>query len=144
MSWELKRTSQLWPVQGNIAHPDRNLKQQSVPEVNPSWEIPRKYVLDVTSVDQRKCVLDVTSVGQRKCVLDVTFVGQRKYVLYVTSIGQRSSPCTCNSVKVEMKSHLECKLHFPSAQPMLRQMNLTNVSEGIVANYWVSWLSFDI
>ena len=30
-------------------------------------------------------------------------------------------------VKVEIKFHLECKLHFPSAQLMLRQMHLRNV-----------------
>ena len=40
----------------------------------------------------------------------------RKYVFDVTSVGQRSSPWTCNSVKVDIKFHLECKLHFPSAQ----------------------------
>ena len=45
----------------------------------------------------------------------------------------------CNSVKVEIKFHLECKLHFPSAQPM----HLTKLSESIEAKYWVSWLSFD-
>ena len=45
----------------------------------------------------------------------------RKYEVDVTSIGQRSSPWTCNSVKVEIKFHLECKLHFPSAQLMLRK-----------------------
>ena len=59
----------------------------------------------------------------------------RKYVFDVTSIGQRSSPWTCNSVKVEMKFHLECKLHFPSAQFMLRQLHLTNLSESIEAKY---------
>ena len=59
----------------------------------------------------------------------------RKYVFDVTSIGQRSSLSTCNSVKVEMKFHLECKLHFPSAQLMLRQMHSTNVSESIEAKY---------
>ena len=47
-----------------------------------------------------------------------------------------------NSVKGEMKIHLECKLHFPSAQLMLWQMHLTNVSESIEAKYWVS--SFDV
>ena len=52
----------------------------------------------------------------------------RKYVFDVTSVGQRSSPWTCNSVKVEKKIHLECNIHFPSAQLMLRQMHLTKVS----------------
>ena len=37
----------------------------------------------------------------------------RKYAFDVTSVGQRSSPWTWNSVKVEIKFHLECKLHFP-------------------------------
>ena len=55
-------------------------------------------------------------------------VAPRKYVFDVTSVGQRSSPWTCNSVKVEKKIHLECKLYFPSAQLMLRQMHLTKVS----------------
>ena len=67
----------------------------------------------------------------------------RKCVLDVTSIGPRSSPCLCNSVKVEIKCHLECKLHFSSAQLMLGQMHLTNVSESIEAKHRVSWLSFD-
>ena len=96
---------------------------------------PCKYVFDVTSVGQRKYVFDVTSVGQRKYVFDVTSVGQRKYVFDVTSVGQRSSPWTCNSVKVEIKFHLECKLHFPSAQLMIRQMHLTIVFESIEAKY---------
>ena len=67
-----------------------------------------------------------------------------RYVFDVTFIGQRSSPGTCYSVKVEMKFHLECKLYFPGAQLMLRQMHLTNVSESIEAKYWVSWLRFDV
>ena len=58
-----------------------------------------------------------------------------KYVFDVTSVGQRSSPWTCNSVKVEIKFHLECKIHFPSAQIVLRQMYLTNVSESTEAKY---------
>ena len=68
----------------------------------------------------------------------------RKYVHDVTSVGQRSSPWTCNSVEVETKFHLECKLHFPSAQLMLRQMHLTKVFESVEAKYWASWLSFDV
>ena len=62
-------------------------------------------------------MFDVTSFGQRNNVFDFTF------------IGQRSSPWACNSVKVEIKFYLECKLRFPSAQDILRQMRLTNVSE---------------
>ena len=42
----------------------------------------------------------------------------RRYVFDVTSVGKRPSPWTCNSVKVEIKSHLECKLHSPCAQPI--------------------------
>ena len=58
----------------------------------------------------------VTSVGQRKCIFDVT------------SNGQRSSPWSCNSVNVEIKFHLEqCRLRFPCAQLVLRQMYLTNL-----------------
>ena len=41
-------------------------------------------------------------------------------VFDVTSTGQRWSPWPCNSVEVEMKFHLECEFHFPSAQLMLR------------------------
>ena len=52
-------------------------------------------------------------------------------VFYVTSVGQRSSPWTCNSVKVKVKFQVKCKLHFPSAQVMLRQMHLTDASESI-------------
>ena len=62
----------------------------------------------------------------------------------VTSVGQRLTPWTCNSVKVEIKFHLECELHCPCAQLMLRQMHLTNASESIEAKYWVSWLGFDV
>ena len=40
----------------------------------------------------------------------------RIYVFDVTSVGQRSSPWLCNSVKVEIKFHLECKLRFPRAR----------------------------
>ena len=64
----------------------------------------------------------------------------RKYAFYVISIGQRSSPWPCNAVKVEMKFHLECKLHFPCAQLMLWQMHWTNLSASIEYKYWVSWL----
>ena len=59
----------------------------------------------------------------------------RKYVFDVTSVGQLSLPWTYNSVKVEIKFHLECKLHFLSAQLMLRQMHLTKVVESIEAKY---------
>ena len=33
--------------------------------------------------------------------------------MYLTSIGQHSLPWPCNSVKDEIKFHLDCKLHFP-------------------------------
>ena len=46
-----------------------------------------------------------------------------------------------NSVNVEMKCHLKCKLSFSSAQFMLRRMHWTNLSVSIEAEYWVSWLS---
>ena len=105
-------------------------------------DTPRKYVFDVTSIGQRKYIFDVTSIGQRKYVFDVTSIGQRKYVFDVTSIGQRSS--ACDSVKVEITFHFKCKLHFPCAQLMLRQMHLTNLTESIEANYWVSWPSFGV
>ena len=49
-----------------------------------------------------------------------------------------------NSLKVEIKFHLECKLHFPSAQLMWRQVCLAKVSESIEDKYWVSWRSFDV
>ena len=55
----------------------------------------------------------------------------RKYVFDVTSVGQRSLPWTCNSVKVEIKFPLECKLRFPSAHLMLRQMHLTKKCKSI-------------
>ena len=80
-------------------------------------------------------------------LLDFYFGGfgtPRKYVFDVTSVGQRSSPWTCKLTESRYKFHLECKLHFPSAQLMLRQIHLTNVSESIEATYWVSWLRFDV
>ena len=46
---------------------------------------------------------------------------------------------SCNSVKVEIKFHLECKLHFPCAHLMLQKTHLTNVSESTEARYWVCW-----
>ena len=58
-----------------------------------------------------------------------------KYVFDVTSVGQRSSPWTCDLVKVELKFHLECKLHFLGAPLRLRQIHLTDVSESIEAKY---------
>ena len=76
--------------------------------------------------------------------LTCTFHDTAEYVFDVTSVGQCSSPWTCNSVKVEIKFHLECKLHFPSVQLILRQIHLTKVFESIEAKYWVSWLSFDV
>ena len=77
----------------------------------------------------------------RKYVFEVTSVGQRKYIFDVTSIGQRSSPWPCNSVKVEIKFHLKCKLHFLCAHLLLR---LKNVSESFEAKDWVSWPRFDV
>ena len=41
--------------------------------------------------------------------------------------------------KVEIKFHLECKLSFPCAQFMWRQVHWTKLSVSIEAKYWVSW-----
>ena len=49
-----------------------------------------------------------------------------------------------NSVNVEVKFHLECRLCFPCAQFRLRQMHRANLSVSIEAKYWVSWLSPDV
>ena len=49
----------------------------------------------------------------------------------------------CNSVKVKLKFHLDCKLHFPRARLTVATNALKNVSGSIEAKYWVSWLSFD-
>ena len=68
----------------------------------------------------------------------------RGNVFDVTSVGQRSSPWMCKLSESRDKFHLECKLHFPSAQLILRRMHLTTVSASIEAKYWVSWLSFDV
>ena len=59
----------------------------------------------------------------RKYVFDVTSAGQRNYVLDVTSTGQPSSPWTCNLSESRDRFHVECKLHFPRVQPMLRKMH---------------------
>ena len=48
------------------------------------------------------------------------------------------------TAKVGINVLLECKLHCPSAQLMLRRLHSTNLSESIEAKYWVSWLSFDV
>ena len=42
----------------------------------------------------------------------------------------------CNSMKVDIKFHLECKLRFPFAQLLLRQIHLTNLSVSIDAKCW--------
>ena len=68
----------------------------------------------------------------------------REYVFDVTSIGQRSSPWAWKLSESRDTFHLECKLYFPSAQRMLRQTHLTNVSESIEAKYWVSWQGLDV
>ena len=39
-----------------------------------------------------------------------------------------------DAVKIEMKFHFECKLHFPSARLMLSQMHWTSVSESKSSN----------
>ena len=68
----------------------------------------------------------------------------RKYVLTSLPLVSVRRHGRANSVNVEIKFHLEFKLRFPSAQLMLRQMHLTNVSESIKAKCWVSWLGFDV
>ena len=55
-----------------------------------------------------------TSAILRKCVFDVT------------SVGQRFSPRAFNSVKAEVKFHLECKLRFSCVQALLWQMHWSN------------------
>ena len=60
----------------------------------------------------------------------------RKYVFDITSISQCSSPWTCKLNEIRDTFHLECKLHFPSAQLMLWQMHLANASESIEAKFW--------
>ena len=65
-------------------------------------------------------------------------------VLTSLPVGQRSSPLPRNSVKVEIKFHLECKLCFSSAQSMLRKIDRNNLSVNIEAKYCVSWLRFDV
>ena len=54
-------------------------------------------------------------------LLQELFWTPRKYYVFdVTSFGQRWLPWTCNSVKIEIKFHLECKLYIPCAQLVLR------------------------
>ena len=48
------------------------------------------------------------------------------------------TPWTCNLVKAEIKFHLECTLHYPSAQLTVA----TNAFNEHIWKYWVSWLSF--
>ena len=55
-----------------------------------------------------------TSAIVRKCVFDIT------------SVGQRFSPRAFNSVKAEVKFHLECKLRFSCVQALLWQMHWSN------------------
>ena len=111
------------------------------------WSVPGRHVVSNAVNMWSVCsgyIVGVWSVCTRQ-VVDNTTVARARPARHrdVTSIGQRSLPWTYNSVKVEIKFLLECKFHFPSAQLMLRQMHLTNVSESIEAKYWVSWLTFD-
>ena len=57
-----------------------------------------------------------------------------------TSIGQRSSQFS--EILDEISPRVQAL--FSSAQPMLLQMHLENVSESIEAKYRVSWLGFDV
>ena len=84
--------------------------------------------------------LKLSSAGLAEVILSLVFPTPRKYVFDVTSVGQCSSPWTCKLSESRDKFHLECKLHFPSAQLILRQMHLTTVSASIEVKYWVSWL----
>ena len=65
-------------------------------------------------------------------------VGYTTPNMYLTSLpfGQRSSPWSCNSVKVVLTFHLECKICFSCAQFMSRQMHWTNLPASIKAKYW--------
>ena len=80
---------------------------------------------------------------------DVTSVGQWKYVFDVTSSGQRSSPWSCNSVRVEIKFLLKCKLRFPCAQFMLRQCIYELICKyrgwvlSFLPKFW-RWLKFEL
>ena len=63
----------------------------------------------------------------------------RKYVFDVTSVGQRSSPWQCNSVKVEVKFHLESEICFVCAQVILLRLMQTTVEQGIGGVFKKIW-----
>ena len=91
---------------------------------------PRKYVFDVTSVDQRKYVSDVTSVDQRKYVSDVT------------SIGQLSSPWTCSLGKSTTKTSTSSAssiflVHNLCCDKCIERAYLTVSRVSIVFHGWV-------
>ena len=83
------------------------------------YTLPRQFHAGICDV----CVVFCTRLSEKrtifligvKCRFRYDQWTPRKYVFNVISVGQRSSQWTCNSVKVEIKFHLECKLHFPSA-----------------------------
>ena len=60
---------------------------------------------------------------ENDCVQSRQWCTTEIYVFDVTSVAQRSSPWACDSVKIEIKFHLECKLR--RVQFMLRQMHQT-------------------
>ena len=52
-------------------------------------------------------------------------------------------PWTNNSGKFKVTFHFKCKLHFPGAQLMLRQIHLTDPSESIEATFFSFLVKFD-
>ena len=120
-------------------------------------ETPRQHVFDVTSVGRRSSPWTCNSVGcghrlflfspnrarpkaewgvwRERLRVARTRLPARPSVSLIWREKEETVPQSSKSVKVEIKFHLECKLHFPSAQLMLRQMHCTNVSESIEAKY---------
>ena len=114
---------------------------------HPFARTPRKYAFDVTSIGQRRYAFDaslplasgdthLTSLPLVSGDMHLTSLPLVSGDTHLTSLPLVNVRCRrrlIRSVEAEIKFHLKCKLHFPCAQLMLRQMHLTNVSESIEA-----------
>ena len=86
-----------------------------------------------------------TSLPFFRCSAEISIQRHFRWSAEITYLTSLPWSWTCDSVKVEIKLHVECKLHFPCAQLMLRQMHSTNLSESIDAKYlFIFWLRFDM
>ena len=88
-----------------------------------SWDVLRPNPAHRISLPWFCVQLDFYAFCTQKFATSVRRNPTPRNVFDATSVDQRLLPCPRNSVEVEIKFHLECKLRYPGAQPMLRQMH---------------------